>query len=674
MRPQEAPVKKRVMFYCQHVLGMGHLVRSLAILEKLNAFEVRFINGGEVASDIKVPSFVQVVNLPPLHDEPDFKGLRAANDSVDLDTVKEIRRRQLLDELEQFQPHALVIELFPFGRKQFASELVPILARNRLNGGPTTVICSLRDILVSKSDSTRHEERCVRFMNRYFDAVLIHSDPAFQTIDETFSRMADVRCRVQYTGFVARECTPSQPQAVETLLPEGSDIPLIVVSVGGGRVGYELVATAIQASVILYATLPHRLLVFTGPYMPNAQIECLRQLANGLPHIYVRRYATEFPAILKQADLSISMAGYNTCMDILTTRVRALVLPFAGPGNDEQTMRARKLERRGILTILEVADLEPSALAQRMAHFLRSTPSDPMVNLSFDGAQRTAILIGELLSDHAAPSPQISQVPVSIHLPLWRRKLETFLEQQLETGAKVRHLFLRDDDVDEDEESLRHLLDICASRGVPLNLEVIPDRLTKTGTQLLDTYARSLPRLFELHQHGWQHLNHEQEGKKCEFGPSRTFQEQLADIRQGKNLLGKTFQGLFFPAFTPPWNRCTKDTYRVLDELGFQVLSKDCGKERSPEHRFSEFSTTLDLYTWKTGASMKSPDKIVHELIGQLEQLPITGLLLHHKVMTAEAFLFLDQLLCELARYSMIKFHTFRTLLPLTQASQVVQR
>jgi len=170
------------------------------------------------------------------------------------------------------------------------------------------------------------------------------------------------------------------------------------------------------------------------------------------------------------------------------------------------------------------------------------------------------------------------------------------------------------------------------------------------------------------------HSNHETEGRKCEFGRSRSFTQQVNDIAQGKAILETTFDELFFPAFTPPWNRCTADTYRALDELGFQVFSKDRGKDRLTEYRFAEISTTLDLYTWKAGAQMKSAHDIVRDLMVQLDRLPFVGLLLHHKVMTAEAFSFLDQILCELLQRAVVQFHTFRTLLPLTREPQTVAR
>ena len=251
--------------------------------------------------------------------------------------------------------------------------------------------------------------------------------------------------------------------------------------------------------------------------------------------------------------------------------------------------------------------------------------------------------------------------------------LRQFLDAKEAEGHDV-HLFLRDDDVDEDEDSLKQLLDLALARGVPMNLEIIPGRLTAAGTAVLKNTLRADHALLSLNQHGWMHSNHEPEGRKCEFGPSRSFTQQLTDIAQGKAILESTFEELFYPAFTPPWNRCTTDTYRALEELGFQVLSKDRGKDRLDEYRFREISTTLDLYSWKEGARMKSPDDIVHTLIGQLEALPLVGLLLHHKVMTKDAFRFLDQLLCELTRHSVVRFHTFRTVLPLSQESQVTPR
>ena len=43
---------QKVMFYCQHILGMGHLIRSIEIVKGLIPdFKICFINGGKVIKE-----------------------------------------------------------------------------------------------------------------------------------------------------------------------------------------------------------------------------------------------------------------------------------------------------------------------------------------------------------------------------------------------------------------------------------------------------------------------------------------------------------------------------------------------------------------------------------------------------------------------------------------------
>ncbi|MFN7999861.1 MAG: glycosyltransferase [Acidobacteriota bacterium] len=93
--------------------------------------------------------------------------------------------------------------------------------------------------------------------------------------------------------------------------------------------------------------------IVTGPHIPAEQLQRLQQRVLAHPHITVQHYATDFLSWLQRADVSISLAGYNTCMDILSAGVRALVYPFTGQNNDEQTRRARKLSEAGLIRMLE---------------------------------------------------------------------------------------------------------------------------------------------------------------------------------------------------------------------------------------------------------------------------------------------------------------------------------
>lgn len=243
-------------------------------------------------------------------------------------------------------------------------------------------------------------------------------------------------------------------------------------------------------------------------------------------------------------------------------------------------------------------------------------------------------------------------------------QLETVLDQ-LRSRERARqrvNIFFRDDDVDEDEISLRVLLKLFLDHEIPINLEIIPGRLTPPAVALLRERHDRRPDLIELNQHGWQHINHEAEGRRCEFGPSRSYDQQLADTALGRRVLEDAFGSSFSAVFTPPWNRCTDDTFAALDYLGFKALSKIRGEREVTGYSFRELSVTLDLFRWKGSVSMKSPEELIGELVSQIQTLETIGILLHHKVMDEAAWEFLAALLGELRNSEVVDFHTFGSL------------
>lgn len=634
---------KKVMFYCQHVLGMGHLVRSMALVEGLSQdFEVCFVNGGEIVEGFKVPGNINIVNLPPLKSDEDFGELKG-QDGKSLAQIQHTRLQQLLTCHKAFQPDLLVVELFPFGRKKFAFELIPLLARIRLEG-KTKVVCSLRDILVQKRDQAKHEASVCATLNRYFDTVLVHADPSFQRLDETFGAINHINIPIQYTGYVLQ----SEPEVSQDSIALRDDVPLLLASIGGGRVGVELLEASIEASKML--DFEHQLLIFTGPYLPEQDFSRLQKQVKHHSHIILKRFTANFLSYMKQASLSISMAGYNTCMNILSTGVQALVLPFSGGNNDEQASRAQKLEALGFLGILEADKLSRNYLAHHIKERLavQSIPNQ----LNLQGVNTTREIVKNVLK---MPKATVIRKSSNVFDPLIVQL------ENLQSKGQLRSVFLRNDDGDKDEDTLRQLFDITLSRQIPLHLAVIPASLTPAGLRLLKDLKRAGGELVELGQHGFQHINHELEGRKCEFGMSRNFDQQLEDISKGKQILEESLAEHFAPIFTPPWNRCTKDTFIVLDNLGFKILSKDTSTPATG-YNFQEVSITLDLYIWKNGANMKVPEDIVSDLIKQVRTQKQVGLLLHHKVMNEEAFAFLDSLLMHLKQYSCIEFETVQSL------------
>lgn len=231
------------------------------------------------------------------------------------------------------------------------------------------------------------------------------------------------------------------------------------------------------------------------------------------------------------------------------------------------------------------------------------------------------------------------------------------LRSVLGERAAPLDVFFRDDDADRDIPELRRLDAMFARHEAPVALAVIPGTLTPECAALL----RSRPHI-EPHQHGWIHANHEPAGRKCEFGPSRTFEQQLIDIARGSQRMSELLGATWTRAFTPPWNRCTAETFRALDELGFLILSKDATSPRVAAHRFREVSIGIDIFRWQGGAKLKSEEELMAEFEKRAALPGPIGILLHHKVMDDAAFQLVDGLLERLRASRTVSIHTLAAL------------
>ena len=374
-----------LLFYCQHSVGMGHLIRSLALVRELSTrFDVTFVSGGRLPRGVRLPEGVRCTKLPPIG--MDRSGRLISHDkrrSVERALVE--RTRMLIDTFRALRPRVIVIELFPFGRRKFAGELEPLLDEARAGGaGKTLVYCSLRDILVSR-ENPDHDARAAQILNRCFDGVLVHSDPAFARLEESFTGAIADDVRVLYTGFVhGRNAGPARP----TLRPG-----TVVVSAGGGLVGEPLLRCALDAHALLPLFSRPPLTLVAGPFLPQSAWSALRAVAGGRSRVYLRRSVPDLGLELAHAAASVSQCGYNTAMDLLASRLPALVVPFGDGAEDEQAKRAGRLEALGLIKVLPAAELNPGRLAGEMELLLAFTPAVPTIDV--DGAAFTARLLRE---------------------------------------------------------------------------------------------------------------------------------------------------------------------------------------------------------------------------------------------------------------------------------------
>ncbi len=381
----------KIACYCQHVLGIGHFHRSLEICKALAVHhETVMILGGP---DVILPKTdVTFVQLPGLKMDANFSTLLPYDPGQNLEEVKAKRQKQLYSFFQEFTPDIFLVELYPFGRKAFRFELDPILqdiAAGKLS--PCLRLCSLRDILVEKKDREKYESRVVNLLNTSFDGLLVHSDPDFIPLEQTFSSSSSITIPVHYTGFITPPQDPlQQNNTLRQELNIQDEDKLIVASIGGGNVGAELLQAVAKAANLLKEKTTLHFHLFTGLYSAPELYTELQSFESS--HIHTHRFASNFPEWLQAADLSISMAGYNTCMNLLDANIPALLFPFAQ--NREQKMRITAFTECCDFTLLATDDLQAETLAQIL--ILKIAKRNKQVNtVDLHGAAKSCKLISD---------------------------------------------------------------------------------------------------------------------------------------------------------------------------------------------------------------------------------------------------------------------------------------
>lgn len=346
--------KPRLLFHVQHMLGIGHRVRAerIAAACVMAGFDVALMEGGVAG---QLPGGDQAVGVNRVQLPPAKAADAAFSGVVDADTGRPIddawrarRAAATLETLSHVQPDVLLVEGFPFARRAFRFELLPLVNQARAAGARTAV--SIRDILVERSDR-RKNAQIAETARGLFDTILVHGDPDFAQLADSFDGAAVVADRIHYTGIVS----PNSP------MPATESVGGVVVSAGGGATGGALSRIAVAARErSRLADRPWRILI--GPNLPEEDRVALRSAP---PGIVVEPAREDFTELLSSAAVSISQAGYNTVADLAVTGCPAVLVPFAGPTGQEteQPTRARLMAAAGRAVTIAEAGLSAGTLA-----------------------------------------------------------------------------------------------------------------------------------------------------------------------------------------------------------------------------------------------------------------------------------------------------------------------
>src|SRR5919204_1220881 len=379
---QPASAKKdgpRVLFYSHNGVGVGHLQRQLDLA---SAFRRRhpdsallLATGSHAAGMFEIPDGIDVVKLPSLAMTDRYRTWEPRNLPLQRDSVVRLRSELLDDTVAHFAPDLLVADFMPSGP---FDELICALDRLRRSGGRAVV--GFRDIV----DEPRfvqqlwQENGTYETMRRYYDAICVYGDRRTLDFAQAYALDRTLDNRMHYCGYLGR----SPQRALDVSLFER---PFVLASCGGGADGSAVIEAFIDAGSSVRDRSGGTWLAVTGPLMPYADHRRLAEVGNAAG-IEVRRSVPDLRSHVAAADCVVCMPGYNTACDLLTHRLRSVVVPRHGP-SQEQVLRARRLAEWNVTQVIEQADLGTDALARAIEDAL-SGPPPPEAPVPLNGLEQ----------------------------------------------------------------------------------------------------------------------------------------------------------------------------------------------------------------------------------------------------------------------------------------------
>lgn len=368
----------RALFHVNHLWGVGHFTRTAAIANAVvDAGGGATIIAGNQPVSGRAKDGVAVVALPAIRaPDPTYARLvdtEGAPVSVDLWAE---RLRRIDATLESGHWDVLVTETFPFGRRKLAKELLHLVGAAKACG--MTVVSSIRDLPTAPADPRRLDE-CAERLQRHYDAVLVHGDPAIVGLQDVWP--GEIPVPTLMSGYV-----------VDAVPPIPGERRGVVVTGGGGGDSAALLGAALEARLAgVLADEPWTFIA--GPLAPEDLPAALREARS--PGVTVLGHVEDLPARLAAARLAISRGGYNTVIESVAAATRTVVVPFAPEGEPEQALRAQHFAAARLVQHLPEERLSAAALAEACTAALAAPPPDPSL-LQLDGAAQSASLLARL--------------------------------------------------------------------------------------------------------------------------------------------------------------------------------------------------------------------------------------------------------------------------------------
>lgn len=378
-------MKKNALMYCgRSERHIGNLHRAIGLADKLSeTFKVTVLVDEDTPILVNVPESVRLVRLPALSVDPD-SNVFEFEESEQLRTSIVARRDVILAEFERLKPRLVVVDSFPFYQHRLRGEILPMIERAR-NGiyGESLVVCTTDSIIADESaGSEERADIAAAILDKYFDVILVESDPVFARLEEFFKPCNTLHTPVYHIGFVTPEEGPLPDEREERIL----------VSAGDGRYGGALFRAAVGSQRVLHPRTGMPMTIVTGPRLPESEYQDIVDRARRVDGLTIKRVVRSMRDEVFRARYSVSQCGYHTALNAITTQTPSLFVPCEERSRREQIVRAQRLVYWGAGRLLMPRHLNTASLTNEINQLLHFESRS--VRFDLDGAANAARLVG----------------------------------------------------------------------------------------------------------------------------------------------------------------------------------------------------------------------------------------------------------------------------------------
>lgn len=380
----------RVLLYSHDTFGLGNIRRTLLlaqeVIDQYPRAAVLLITGSQVIHSFRIPEGVDYIKLPCL-DRIDAERYESRFLVECSEAVKRTRSAIIEKTVLGFAPNLIIVDKRPAG---VDGELAETLRALRTRNFPTRLVLGMRDILDEprKTRETLKNNRSFEVIRDYYDEVWIYgSQSIFDTVRE-YKFPDDIARITHYCGYLKRP----------TIVTNRNDgPPHVLVTTGGGGDGSRMIHAYLEGLSNLPRNVALKSTIVFGPQMPADTRAQLTARFDYLTDVEFREFEPDLTGLYAQADLVVSMAGYNTVCELLSFGRNAILVPRAEPVK-EQLIRARLLEAAGLFEMVEPDELSPETLIAKVLNGLKHAADLP-VRIDLQGLPRIRERIRELLEE-----------------------------------------------------------------------------------------------------------------------------------------------------------------------------------------------------------------------------------------------------------------------------------